>query len=105
MASERNSAITPEHEHRMLLHELAERAGLSEAEVLELVDCGALTVTEERSGQHIFSVRSVTVARMARRLRDDLDVEPHAAALMLMFVQRIRALERELDDLRARFPR
>jgi chaperone modulatory protein CbpM len=105
MTSEGRGAVSPEHEQRMLLRELAERAGLSEDEVLELVDCGAIAVIEERSGQRYFSVRSITVARMARRLRDDFDVEPHAAALMLLFVERIRALERELDALRARLPR
>ncbi len=105
MTNKARGAVSPEHDPRMLLRELAERADLSEAGVLELVDCGALAVLEERAGERYFSVRSITVARMARRLRDDFDVEPHAAALMLMFVERIRALERELDELRARFPR
>ena len=105
MNIERGDAVWPDQDPRVLLRELADRAGLSETEVMELVECGALTVSDERSGQRYFSVRSVTVARMARRLRDEFELEPHGAALLLLYVERIRALERELAELRARLSR
>jgi len=87
------------------LSELADLADLSEAELLELVDCGALTPDEGTPGQWMFGLTSLTVARTARRLREDFELEPHGAALLLVFVERIRRLEEELRDLRARLPR
>jgi chaperone modulatory protein CbpM len=43
--------------------------------------------------------------RTARRLRQDLELDPHGVALLLPLLERIRALEDELRDLRARLPR
>ena len=90
---------------QLRLSELADLADLSEAELLELVDCGALTPDEGPPGQWVFSLTSLTVARTARRLREDFELEPHGATLLLVFVERIRRLEDELRDLRARLPR
>ena len=50
---------------------------------LELVDCGALTPDEGAPGQWVFGLRSLTVARTARRLREDFELEPHGVALLL----------------------
>jgi hypothetical protein len=90
---------------RLRFSELADLADLSEAELLELVDCGALTPDDGTPGQWVFGLTSLTVARTARRLREDFELEPHGAALLLVFVERIRRLEEELRDLRARLPR
>jgi chaperone modulatory protein CbpM len=75
------------------------------SELLELVDCGALTPDEDTPGQWVFGLRSLTIARTARRLREDFELEPHGAVLLLVFAERIRRLEEELRDLRARLPR
>jgi chaperone modulatory protein CbpM len=48
-----------------------------------------------------FSARCVVTARSARRLRDEFDLDDaHAVAILLRFLQRIEALERELAALR-----
>ena len=47
--------------------------------------------------------RSV-VARSARRLRRDFDLDPLAVALVVALLERVRDLEEELRDLRARLP-
>ena len=103
MGSEHSNAFWPDES--MPLRELAELAGLSEDEVRELVDYGALTPTDETTGQWVFSMRSITVARTARRLREDFELEPHGVALLLAYLERIRDLEAELGALRARLPR
>ena len=69
------------------------------------MDCGALTPAEGTPGQWVFGLRSLTVARTARRLREDFELEPHGVALLLVFIERIRRLEEELRELRARLPR
>ena len=93
-----------EHPH-LPLRDLADLSGLSEAEVLELVDYGALAPASAAVGQWAFSVRSITVARTARRLREDFELEAHGVALVLAYLDRIHDLEAELCALRAQLPR
>jgi len=85
--------------------ELASLSGLSEDEVRELVEYGALDVYVMESTQLTFTSASVTVARTASRLRDDFELETHALALVVKFSTRIDELEAELNALRAKLPR
>ena len=87
------------------LHELIELSGLSEFEVRELVAYGALTPVDLSTSQWVFSVQSITVARTARRLREDFELDPHAVSLLLAYLDRIHELEEELCALRAQLPR
>lgn len=87
------------------LAELAELSGLSEADLLELVDYGALVPTGGVAGGFVFGIRSVTIARSARRLREAFELEAHGVALMLACLDRIRELEMRLAELQARLPR
>ena len=105
MTSEHTDALWPDEPGRLRLPDLADCAGLSEAEVLDLVDCGVLTPAGGSEGQWVFGMRSITVARTAHRLREEFELEPHGVALLLAFIDRIRGLEDELRDLRARLPR
>ena len=105
MARERPTAAWSDASDRLQLSELADLADLPEAELLELIDCGALMPDEGTPGQWVFGLGSLTVARTARRLRDDFELDPHGVALLLVFVERIRRLEEELRDLQARLPR
>ena len=104
MTSEHHEAASPDDD-RLRLSELADLAELSEAELIALVDCGVLAPAEGLPGQWVFGLRSLTVARTARRLREDFELEPHGVALLLGFMDRIRRLEEELRELRARLPR
>jgi hypothetical protein len=49
-------------------------------------------------------VQSITVARTARRLREDFELDPHAVSLLLAYLDRIHELEEELCALRAQLP-
>ena len=87
------------------LAELSEASGLSEAELRELVGYGALVPTNPRAEQWTFGAGFVVVVQTAGRLRDDLELDPHALALALTLIDRIRKLESQLRDLRAQLPR
>ena len=100
-----DDTLFPESDFRLPLAEVALRSGLTEFEVLELVECGALAADDAPSGERFFGWRSIMVARMARRFRDELELEPHGVAVLLRFAGRIRELEEELRELRARMPR
>jgi chaperone modulatory protein CbpM len=81
--------------------QLIELSGLTEAELRELVDDGALAPVAPQAPAWSFHARSVVVARTAGRLRRELDLDPHALAVVLRFVARIEDLEAELRALRA----
>lgn len=94
-----------ESKREFSLAELAELSGLPEALLRELVEYGALAPLDPRAAQWTFSASLVVAVRTARRLREDLELEPQALALALTLVERIRELEAELCQARAQLPR
>ncbi len=84
--------------------ELAGLAGLTEAEVRELVDYGALAPANPDDGQWIFSANCVVTLRRACRLRTDLELDLHALALTLKLIEQIDGLQSEVAQLRAQQP-
>ncbi len=94
------------HEHyEFSLEELCELSGLSEAELRELVDYGVLAPADPNAQHWTFSADRLLVARSARRLRKDFELDPHGVALVVTLLDRVRDLEAELRDLRAKLPR
>lgn len=80
--------------------ELAASSGLSESEVLELVDYGVLVPIDMQAERHMFGGQCVVVVRTACRLRDEFDLDTSAVALAIGLLDRIRGLEAELHELR-----
>lgn len=87
------------------LAEVAERSGLTESQLRELVEYGALAPVDPSASQWTFQARCITSAKVAYRLHHDFDLAPEGLAVVMGFVERVQALEAELRDLRARMPR
>lgn len=86
--------------------ELARACGLTEAELAELMEYGALRAAEGGSAaQPLFSADCVPALRRAGRLRRDFDLDLFAVALLLEYLNRIDLLERQLRSLQAQFPK
>lgn len=85
--------------------ELVRLSGLSEAELRELVDYGALAPINPQEAEWIFSGDIVLTVQAAGRLRDDLELDARTLALALTLLKRIRELEAQIGDLRAQLPR
>jgi chaperone modulatory protein CbpM len=102
MNQETMQALWLDETHVCSLTHLAEVSGLSAAELAELVDSGALIPATVEGGAPLFATRTVVVARTARRLRDDFELDLHGLSVALSLLQRIEALEHELGRLRAR---
>lgn len=83
---------------------LAELSGLSEAELRELVECGALQPNDPCASPLTFSGHYVVLVRSVRRLRDDFELDANALPLAYLMLERIRALEAELRAVQARLP-
>ncbi|MDY7577454.1 chaperone modulator CbpM [Herbaspirillum sp. RTI4] len=92
---------------------LLEVSGLSEDELSDLMDAGVIaaaatdaaaddmTAPQQSLATASFHLHYVVVARRARRLRDDFELDKNGVALALALIQRIDALQAELDAKRA----
>jgi chaperone modulatory protein CbpM len=81
---------------------LVEVSGLSIEEIEDLVDNDILAPLNPGNPPHSFALHAVLTVKMARRLRDDFQLEPHSLALTLTLLNRINSLEEELQTLRSR---
>ena len=89
---------------RVSIYELIDLSGLTENEIHELVEFGALAPLDAKEIPLTFSADCVITVRKVSRLRDDLELDSHALVLALTLLEQIRALEAELKQLRARQP-
>ncbi|HLZ99880.1 MAG TPA: chaperone modulator CbpM [Steroidobacteraceae bacterium] len=86
------------------IEELAELSGLSSALLRELVDYGALVPMNVESAQWTFTADCVIAVRTASRLREDFDLDANALSVAIHLIERIHALEAQLQQLRSQLP-
>ena len=84
--------------------ELSQCSGLTESELRELVDMGALEPVDADAPQWSFGARCIVAARAACRLRDDFELNTSGLAVALSLLERIEELESEVQRVRARLP-
>ena len=94
------------HEHyEISLSELAQSAGLTEAELHEWVEEGLLAPVDPQAVPWSFSADRLLIVQKACRLRRDFELEPQELALVVQLLDRIQALETEVRELQAKLPR
>jgi chaperone modulatory protein CbpM len=89
---------------KLPLHELVERSGLSEVEIHELTECGVLMPADPHAQTLVYDAHCVTLARTARRLRSDFELDAAGLALALTLLEQVRQLETRVRDLEAHLP-
>jgi chaperone modulatory protein CbpM len=99
MATEHEEALWLHSGTRISIAELAQFSGFAESMLRELVEYGVLTPADPH--EWVFSAECVARLRTAARLRDDLELDAEALALVLSFLERIQRLEAEVRDLTA----
>ena len=105
MASEQTEAVWLTEDCEFSIEELAQLSELSETDLRELVDYGAIEPIEPGATRWVFTGHCLTTVRAARRLRSDFELEPHGVALVVSLLERIRDLEAQLENARAQLPR
>lgn len=86
------------------LANLAKLSGLSESELSELVDCGAIVPVNTDSTEWIFDAGCLVVAKTACRLRNDFELDTQGLSVALTLLARVHNLETQLHDLHAQLP-
>jgi chaperone modulatory protein CbpM len=105
MKLELTEAVWLDERGSLTLLELAECSGLTESELRELVDLGALEPLESAAEDWHFGAECIIAARAACRLRNDFELDTQGLALVLALLERVHDLESELKRLHARLPR
>jgi chaperone modulatory protein CbpM len=94
-------AVWAEDQPAVDLEALSQLAGLPREVVEELVDCGVLAPLRG-APQWQFPGDCVATVRIARRVRQDFELESDALAVVMKLVERIQRLEATVRDLKAR---
>lgn len=79
--------------------EFTQVAGLSQGDVIELVEVGVLKPVGRSLNDWSFDSQAMTLARRLRRIREDLELnlDVHALALGFRLLERITELETALN--------
>ena len=105
MKVELTEAVWLEERGTLTLIELSQCSGLTEPELRDLVELGALSPLDPEAHDLSFEPRCIVVARAACRLRNDFELDVPGLAVALSLLERVQELELELQGLRARLPR
>jgi chaperone modulatory protein CbpM len=89
----------------LTLAELVQVSGMTESELREMVEYGALVPANREESSWTFRGECVVTVQTAHRLREDFGLDPNALSVALGLLERIRGLEAELRALRAQLPR
>jgi chaperone modulatory protein CbpM len=90
--------------HEFSLTELSELSGLSESELRELVEYGAVKPVNPDAASWIFSGTCLSTVRTAYRLRVSFELELQGVALTVSLLERIHELELQLRSVQAQIP-
>lgn len=80
---------------------LLEHSGLTSIELRGLIDNGVILPIDEAVSPPLFRLPALVLARKARRLRDDFELDLHGLVLALTLIRRIDQLQQELHRAHA----
>ena len=98
MSGERFPSLLTE-QFEIELDELVSATGLTQEEIVELVEYGVFQPLGQARVQWRFTARSITLGRSASRLRTDFDLGVPGLALVAALLERIEMLEAEINRL------
>ena len=81
--------------------ELSRACGMSQNELAELVEYGALTPVESNPKGENFSAVCIVPLRTVCKLRVDFDLDVFTVAIVMGYLDRIGELERQVHSLQA----
>lgn len=81
--------------------ELSRVSGMSPDELVELIEYGALAPLESNAQGNIFSAVCIVPLRTVCKLRMDFDLDVFTVAVLMGYLDRIDALERQVHSLQA----
>lgn len=105
MSTDRIEVAWLDARETVTLTELSRVCGMTEDQLRELIEYGALTPLDEGKPQLQFSSECVGGLRQAGRLHRDFDLDMFTIALVIEYLHRIDFLERQVKSLQAHLPK
>lgn len=102
MSFENSETTWLSDDHEFSLPQLADLSGMTEQDLRELVDFGAVLPLDSEAEPWSFSGKFLPVVRTAFRLRVSFELDLQSLALTISLLERIHALELQLRSLRAK---
>jgi chaperone modulatory protein CbpM len=104
MQVESTELIWLDDQHEVSMTELIELSGFTQEELLHLLEIGALSANNSVEADFVpselrFSGHCLISIRTLSRLKSDFELEQNALGLMLVFLERIRLLELQVQGL------
>jgi chaperone modulatory protein CbpM len=96
-----DEALRIDEEGTLSYTELVAASGVAEQVVREMVAYGVLTPHGGDATTWTFTMRSLVVVRKAQKLQRDFELDTHAVTVVLRYLERIEALETQIQSLRA----
>jgi chaperone modulatory protein CbpM len=96
-----DEAVRIDDEGTLSYMELVAASGVAEQVVREMVSYGVLTPHGGDTTTWTFTMRSLVVVRKAQKLQRDFELDTHAVTVVLRYLERIEALETQIQSLRA----
>ena len=96
--------IWPDATETLSIAELSRSCHLTAEEIDELIEYGALAPVQKDTDEVVFSAACAPALRNACKLRQDYDLDLFTVALLMEYLSRIEALEREVRFLHAHVP-
>jgi chaperone modulatory protein CbpM len=81
---------------------LAEVSGLSQEELDALIESGVIVAVDDTARPKSFPLRYLVTANIARRLRDDFELDRSGMVLAMALMRRIDELQEQLNAAHAR---
>ena len=98
-AAPKNIKAQAHPELRLLsIGQTAQLSGISESDLLGLVEYGVLALAAPESEPNTFDIGCVMKLQRAAMLRQDLALDSHGFALAVMFINQITGLEAQLHS-------
>ena len=94
--------VVREEPDQITLSEMASLAGTDQETILYYIDIGLVDPVSKVGSQVLFDVNALRRLKAIRRLRRDLGTSLSSLGLILDLVDKIRALQSELDTLRGK---
>jgi chaperone modulatory protein CbpM len=88
--------------HRYTLVEFCERCGLGQSTVMEWVEFGVIEPHQQTDEAWQFTPTQLSRIEKARRLHQDLEINPAGLALALDLLEELECKRKEVESLRHR---
>ena len=86
---------------RFTFSELAKVCELSDQEIQELIDYGAITAEDSDERELVYSAKNLKILQSACKQRRDYDLDLFSVVICVQYLEHIADLEHKIESLRA----